>query len=224
MSSVPLLQLALDYTSLPSAIAMAVKVAPHVDIVEIGTPLCKAAGVEAVRAIREVCPDKLILADFKAPDAGGVEAQMAFEAGADMMTVMAGATRFTVRSALKVAQQHGKEILMELTGVREIIGEAKEWKQLGVERVVYHRGWDEQEFAQDWSEDDLGVMRQLIDMGYKVTLAGGITTQSLALFRDLPLSVVVVGKAIHRAQDPPASASEIRSTMARLWGGAAKSS
>ena len=65
-----MLQLALDYFSLPPAIAMAVKVAPFVDVIEIGTPLCKAAGIEAVRAIREVCPDNLILADLNHPLAG----------------------------------------------------------------------------------------------------------------------------------------------------------
>ena len=217
MSSAPLLQLALDYVSLPSALAMALKVAAHVDVIEIGTPLCKAAGTEAIRAIREVCPDKLVLADFKAPDAGGIEAQMAFEAGADMMTVMAGATSFTIKSALEVARRQEREILVDITGVRDIFARADEWKETGVERVVFHRGWDEQEAAREWSEVDLRSMRELISKGFEVTLAGGITAESLPFFRDLPISVVVVGKAIHQAQNPAASAREIRSTIAHLW-------
>lgn len=67
MNVTPQLQIALDYISLPKAIVMAATVAPEVDIIEIGTPLCKAAGIETVRAIREICPDKLILADLKTP-------------------------------------------------------------------------------------------------------------------------------------------------------------
>ena len=63
MNSAPQLQLALDYISLPKAIVMAATAASEVDIIEIGTPLCKAAGLEAIRAIREICPDKLILAE-----------------------------------------------------------------------------------------------------------------------------------------------------------------
>ncbi|HSR31402.1 MAG TPA: orotidine 5'-phosphate decarboxylase / HUMPS family protein, partial [Anaerolineae bacterium] len=114
MAAVPLLQLALDFVSLPAALAIAVKVADEVDVIEIGTPLCKAAGLEAIRAIREVCPDKLILADLKSPDVGGLEASMAFDAGADMMTVIGGAALATVQEALKVAQERGKEMLMEL--------------------------------------------------------------------------------------------------------------
>jgi 3-dehydro-L-gulonate-6-phosphate decarboxylase len=217
--TVPLLQVALDYVSLPPAIAMALRVAPYVDVIEIGTPLCKAAGIEAVQAIREVIPDKLILADLKTPDVGGLEARMAFEAGADMMTVIGGAPMATVESALKVAQEMGKEMLMELTGVRDIIARATEWKQVGVGRMVYHRGWDEQAFAREWSEDDKRIIRQLIDMGFKVTVTGGITVELLPFFQDLDVSIIIAGRAIHQAPDPPAAALKLRSTIARLWGG-----
>ena len=91
MPVLPSLQLSLDFTSLPAALAMVEKVADFVDVIEVGTPLCKSAGLEAIRAVREVCPDKLIYADFKTPDVGALEAQMAFDAGADFMTVIGGA-------------------------------------------------------------------------------------------------------------------------------------
>jgi 3-dehydro-L-gulonate-6-phosphate decarboxylase len=218
MAAIPMLQLALDFISLPQALAMALKVAPEVDIIEIGTPLCKAAGLDAIRAVREVCPDKLILADLKSPDVGGLEAQMAFDAGADMMTVIGGAALATVESALQVAKQMGKEMLMELTGVRDIIARAEEWRQIGVERMVYHRGWDEQAFKREWSPDDKAVIRQLIAMGFKVTVTGGITVDLLPFFQDLPVSIIIAGRAIHQAPDPAASAHEMRTAIARLWG------
>lgn len=220
MTAIPLLQVALDYISLPPALAMALKVAGEVDIIEIGTPLCKAAGLEAIRAIREVCPDKLILADFKSPDVGGLEAQIAFEAGADMVTVIGGAALATVESALQVAQEMGKEMLMELTGVRDIVARAEEWRQIGVERMVYHRGWDEQAFHREWTDEDRVVIRQLTDMGFKVTVTGGITVDLLPFFQELPVSVIITGRAIHQAEDPAASARQIRNTIHRLWGGA----
>jgi 3-dehydro-L-gulonate-6-phosphate decarboxylase len=214
-----MLQLALDFISLPQALAMALKVAPEVDIIEIGTPLCKAAGLDAIRAVREVCPDKLILADLKSPDVGGLEAKMAFDAGADMMTVIGGAALATVESALKVAQEEGKEMLMELTGVRDIIARAEEWRQVGVQRMVYHRGWDEQAFHREWSEEDKATIRQLIQMGFKVTVTGGITVDLLPFFQDLPVSIIIAGRAIHQAPDPAAAARELRTAIAHLWGG-----
>jgi 3-dehydro-L-gulonate-6-phosphate decarboxylase len=219
MAAIPLLQVALDFVSLPAALAMALKVADEVDVIEIGTPLCKAAGLEAIRAIREVCPDKLILADLKSPDVGGLEAAMAFDAGADMMTVIGGAALATVEEALRVSQERGKEMLMELTGVRDIIGRAQEWREIGVERMVYHRGWDEQVYQRQWVDEDRVVIRQLIDMGFKVTVTGGITVDLLPFFQELPVSIIIAGRAIHQAEDPAASARQMRTTIHRLWGG-----
>lgn len=216
-SKTPQLQVALDFISLPLAIATAVKVALAVDIVEVGTPLCKAAGVQAVRAIREVCPDKLVLADFKTPDVGGLEAQLAFDAGADMMTVIGGAALATVEAALQVARNYRKEVLMELTGVRDILGRAREWQQVGVERVVYHRGWDEQAASREWTDEDRRILRELYEMGFKLTVTGGITAETLPFFRGLPVSILVAGRAIHQAPDPYLAASELRGAIADLW-------
>ena len=219
MTSTPLLQLALDYISLPKAIAMASLVAPEVDIIEIGTPLCKAAGLDAIRSIREICPDKLILADFKAPDVGGLEATMAFDAGADMMTVIGGAALATVEQALAVACARGKAMLMELTGVREreILERAAEWHHIGVERIVYHREWDAQSAGRQWEQSDKDTICQLIDMGFKVTVTGGLTLELLPFFADLPVSVLICGRGIREAADPRAAAHQMRQSIANLW-------
>lgn len=221
MISTPLLQIAMDYISLPKALAMAVLVAPEVDIIEIGTPLCKAAGLDAIRSMREICPDKLILADFKTPDVGGLEATMAFDAGADMLTVIGGAALATVEQALTVSRQRGKDMLMELTGVRdsEILVRAAEWRKIGVERLVYHREWDAQSAGRMWQESDKVTVRRLIDMGFKMTITGGMTMELLPFFADLPVSVLICGRGIREAADPRAAAREMRQALARLWSG-----
>jgi 3-dehydro-L-gulonate-6-phosphate decarboxylase len=207
----------MDYISLPKALAMAVLVAPEVDIIEIGTPLCKAAGIEAVRAMKEICPDKLILADLKTPDVGALEATLAFDAGADMMTVIGGAALSTVEQALAVARKRGKEMLMELTGVRDIIARAVEWHRIGVDRIVYHREWDAQSAGREWTEADKDIIRKLIDMGYKVTVTGGMTIDLLPFFADLPVSVLICGRGIREASDPRAAARQMRLALADLW-------
>ena len=45
MKTIPQLQVALDYISLPPALVMAALVAPEVDIIEIGTPEAHAPGM-----------------------------------------------------------------------------------------------------------------------------------------------------------------------------------
>ncbi len=50
--------------------------------------MVKSAGIAAVTAIKAAHPDKLVFADLKTADAGELEAELAFEAGADLVTVM----------------------------------------------------------------------------------------------------------------------------------------
>jgi 3-dehydro-L-gulonate-6-phosphate decarboxylase len=222
MKTTPLLQVALDYISLPPALVMAALVAPEVDIIEIGTPLCKAAGLDAIHGIREICPDKLILADFKTPDVGGIEAAMAFDAGADMITVIGGAAIATVEQAYSVARERGKEMLMELTGVRDILAMANEWRRIGIDRLVYHLEWDAQSAGREWRQEDKDIIRQLIDMGYKITVTGGLTLELIPFFADLPVSILICGRSIREQPDPRMAAREIRLAIDRLWSEAAR--
>ncbi len=217
--SVPMLQLALDYISVPSAVAMAVQVQEFVDIIEIGTPLIKVAGVEGVKAIREVCPDKYVLADFKTPDVGGLEAQLAFDAGADFVSIIGGATIATVKEALKVANERpGKEVVMECTGVRDIPGMAREWKEIGVTRLVYHREWDAQAAGREWEEEDRRQIQEIINMGYKVTVTGGLTPELIPFFAGLDVSVFICGRGIHQAKNPREAAKKMRDAIWSIWG------
>ena len=55
----PLLQLALDHSSLEAAQRDVTRLKDSVDIVEAGTILCLNEGLGAVKALREQCPDKI---------------------------------------------------------------------------------------------------------------------------------------------------------------------
>jgi len=213
-TSLPLIQLALDYVSLPPALAVAQLVHKEVEVIEIGTPLCKAEGMRAVSAVHELCPNNLILADVKTPDVGGLEAKMCFDAGADWMTVLGAAPLETVGLALQEAKSRpGKEMVMELTGIRDILARAREWRRIGVDRMVYHRGWDEGNTSRMWSPEDLAIIQELIRMGFKVSVAGGLTFELIPFFRGVPISVFIIGRAIHDAPDPIAAAQRFRSLI-----------
>jgi 3-dehydro-L-gulonate-6-phosphate decarboxylase len=217
----PLLQLSLDYPSLPPALAMAQRVHKEVEVIEIGTPLNKAVGMLAVSTVRELCPDKLILADIKTPDVGGLEAQLAFDAGADWMTVLGAAPLDTVRLAFEEASARpGKEIFIELTGIRDILARAREWRDIGVERMVYHRGWDEGNLSRSWGQQDLDTIRELIDMGFKIAVAGGLGLDMIPFFKGVDISVFVIGRAIRETPDPAATARQFRAEIDRYWGSA----
>lgn len=100
----PLLQLALDHTSLQAAQSDVALLQDHVDIVEAGTILCLTEGLNAVTALRAQCPQKIIVADWKVADAGETTAQQAFGAGANWMTIICAAPLATVEKGHAVAQ------------------------------------------------------------------------------------------------------------------------
>ena len=218
MYSNPLLQLALDYIDLPPALAMAFLLRDEVEAIEIGTPLTKAEGMRAVSTIRHLCPDLLIMADVKAPDVGGLEAKICFDAGADWMTVLGAAPLVTVGLALEEANSRpGKEAFIELTGIRDILARAQEWRDLGMERMVYHRGWDEGNSSRTWDPSDWETIRVLTDMGFKVSVAGGLDLETIPFFKGLDISVFIIGRAIREAAEPVAVARSFRTLIDELW-------
>jgi len=218
MTHQPKIQLALDYFRLAPALAMAQTVKDHVDVIEIGTPLTKASGMLAVKTVRELCPDHLILADIKSPDVGGGEARMAFNAGADWSTVMGTAAEDTIRLAQQEANSRPDcEVLVDLTAIKDPVPLAESWQAFGVQRLVYHKGWDEGNLSRSWEDHDRSILAQLIAMGFKLSVAGGLTAETIPFFEDIDISVLVVGRAIREAPDPAASAQNIQEAIDRCW-------
>ncbi|MDR1954986.1 MAG: orotidine 5'-phosphate decarboxylase, partial [Candidatus Methanoplasma sp.] len=83
----PILQVALDLMQLNRAVAIAHEaVDGGADWIEVGTPLIKSDGAEAVRTIRREFPGMKIIADTKTMDVGGLEVEMMAKAGADIVT------------------------------------------------------------------------------------------------------------------------------------------
>ena len=112
----PLLQLALDHSSLEAAQRDVTLLKDSVDIVEAGTILCLNEGLGAVKALREQCPDKIIVADWKVADAGETLAQQAFGAGANWMTIICAAPLATVEKGHAICSATGRWT-MPVTGI-----------------------------------------------------------------------------------------------------------
>lgn len=92
----PMIQIALDQTDLISAIEVAKNVESFVDVIEVGTILAFAEGMNAVKTLRNNHPDHILVCDMKTTDGGAILARMAFEAGADWITVSAAAHIATI--------------------------------------------------------------------------------------------------------------------------------
>lgn len=204
------LQVAIDLLTTEEALALAAKVAPYVDIIELGTPLIKNMGAAVITAMKNAHPDKLVFADMKTADAGELEAEIAFKAGADLVTVMGAVGDATIIGAVKAAKAHGKGIVVDTIGYPDRVRRAQEVTKLGVEFVELHAGLDEQ-----WTPGY--SIQVLIDetarVGVPVSVAGGVNLDNVAAVVKAGAAVIVAGAAIYGAEDPAAAAKAMREAI-----------
>lgn len=205
------LQFAMDTLTTTQALEWAAAAAPHVDILELGTPLIKSEGLAAITAVKEAYPDKTVLADLKTMDAGELEAEIAFTAGADLVTVLGTAGDSTVTGAVRAARAHGKGVVVDLIGVADKVARAREVIALGADFVEMHAGLDEQA-EEGYSLDTL--LRAGADAGVAFSVAGGVSVASVAAVRDAGAQVAVAGSAIYSAEDVAAAAAALRAVIA----------
>jgi len=204
------LQVAIDLLTTEEALILAAKVAPYVDIIELGTPLIKNMGSAVITAMKNAHPDKLVFADLKTADAGELEADIAFKAGADLVTVMGAAGNATIIGAVKAAKAHGKGVVVDTIGHPDRVKRAQEVYKLGVQFVELHAGLDEQ-----WTAGY--SIQVLIDeaarVGVPVSVAGGVNLDNIAAVISAGAQVAVAGAAIYGAEDPAAAAKALREAM-----------
>ena len=214
----PDLQIALDTVDLPGALGPLQKAAPHVDIIECGTILVLCEGYRAVRAIRALFPDKQILADVRIAEAGSTIARLAFEAGADLVSCVAGASLATIEQVCKVAAEFNGEVQVELADEWYDADRARAWRAAGVQHVIVKRSRD-REAAGDlsWRPEDMDRVDELAAMGFTVTVTGGVSAADLPAFAGRRVGIVIAGRAIVAADDPAAAAAELRTTVEEVW-------
>ncbi len=204
------LQLALDMLSSEAALNAAKAVESYVDIIEIGTPLIKHEGLGVLHLLRRNFPDKTLLVDLKTMDVGQYEADFAFGAGADMVTVLGVADDATIAGAAASAAAHGKAAVVDLISVVDKPARARRAQELGARFVAVHSGIDQQKQGQS-PLTDLRAVREAVSIG--VMVAGGIKLETLPQVVGLAPDIVVVGGAITGASDPAAAARAIRAAM-----------
>jgi 3-hexulose-6-phosphate synthase len=204
------LQVAMDLLTTEDALELAGKVAEYVDIIELGTPLIKAAGLTAVTAVKRAHPDKIVFADLKTMDAGELEADIAFKAGADLVSVLGSADDSTIAGAVKAAHAHGKGIVVDLIGVPDKVTRAKEARALGAEFVEFHAGLDEQALP---GFDLNGLLSAGAEARVPFSVAGGVNLTTIDAVQRAGAEVAVAGGAIYGAADPALAAKELRAAI-----------
>ena len=189
----PLVQVSIDVTTLEEAMALAEgSVRAGVDWLEVGTPLLLAEGLHAVRAFRQGFPDVPIVADLKTMDGAGLEAEMMFKAGADMVVVMGQAHDASIIEQVKMAQQYGGKVMCDVMLCPDKVGRAQQAEKMGVDYIIVHTGFDERNMHPGLSPlDDLAPILAAVDV--PVQAVGGLTIEQAIQTLELGAQIVVFG-------------------------------
>ena len=206
-----LLQLAIDCFTLEEALAITEEVSDLVDIVEAGTPLILREGILAVRRLKEEFPSLCILADMKIVDGAEYESRLAFDAGADILTVLAAAENQTIAIAARIAEEYEKEVMIDLIGLGDAVGRAAEIENLGAHYICIHRATDLEPKGSGTQYDLRNV--QAVAGRMKIAIAGGIDIHTLQDMADPRPDIAIVGSYITASENRREATLTIKNSM-----------
>ncbi len=195
----PELQVALDFLNLDRAIKVAEEsVAGGVDRIEVGTPLIKSEGLDAVREIKKRFPKHKIVADMKVMDTGRYEIESAVKAGADIVVLLGVADDSTIKDAVQAARNYGCELMVDLMNVEDMEKRAREVEAMGVDYICVHVGIDQQMRGMDPISELKKISRSV---RIPLAIAGGINSETAPIAVESGASIIIVGGAISKAEN-----------------------
>lgn len=207
-----LVQVALDFVDSARAMKCAREaVEGGADLLEVGTPLLKAEGLSAVRALRAAFPDIPIVCDAKTMDAGRAEVEMAAKAGASVATVLAVASDQTLQECIEAGRNYGIRVYVDLLGHPDPVGRARQAEAWGASVVGVHCPIDEQMVGGD-PFARLRAVAAAVD-SVDLAVAGGVHSESAAGAADAGASIVIVGGFITKSEDAAQATRAIRKAI-----------
>jgi 3-hexulose-6-phosphate synthase / 6-phospho-3-hexuloisomerase len=211
----PVLQVALDLMQLNRAVSIAKEaVDGGADWIEVGTPLIKSEGADAIRTLRREFPHATIVADTKTMDVGGTEVEMMAKAGANIITVLGLADDSTIEEAVSVGRKYGASVMIDMINVPDRVTRSKEVEKLGVSYICLHMGIDSQMKGED---PPIDILKKIVsETSIPIAVAGGITANTVKEYIEAGASDIIVGGGIIKVPNVKEATSIIKKAMAGI--------
>ena len=204
------LQVALDLLDLDKALEIALEVADYVDHIEAGTPLIKKFGMKAVETLKDNT-GKPVVADMKIMDTGALEAELAFQHGADYVTVLAAAHQKTIEDVVETAYKYSKGSMVDTIAVEEPEKVFVKLDRLDrkPDYLLIHSGIDMQ--LSGITPDMLIKTAGDKIREYKLGVAGGIKLENIDSILSLKeIELIIVGGGLTKVDNPREVAKKLK--------------
>ena len=205
------LQVAFDLQSSDEIIIFLEKNGDLIDIIEIGTPLIIKEGLKSVLKIKKKFPKQTVLADLKIMDAGLLEAQIGFDAGADIVTVLGLASTKTLNGVKQAAVKNEKEVMVDMINHPCPENKWNELKNMEMGLCCLHTANDDTKDG----ETPLNDLERFYNLhgGKNIAVAGGINPDMIRKINSFHPEIVIVGGYIANSRNQRDALEEIRQAM-----------
>ena len=205
------LQVAFDLQSSDEILNLLEKNGDLIDIIEIGTPLIIKEGLKSVLKIKKKFPKQTVLADLKIMDAGLLEAQIGFDAGADIVTVLGLASTKTLYGVKKTAVKNSKEVMVDMINHPCPENKWNELKNMEMGLCCLHTANDDTKDG----ETPLNDLERFYNLhgGKNIAVAGGINPDMIRKINSFHPEIVIVGGYIANSRNQRDALEEIHQAM-----------
>ena len=145
-----------------------------------------------MQMFRREFPHMPIVADLKTMDGAGLEAEVMFKAGANMVVVMGQAHDASIIEQVKMARQYNGKVMCDVMLCDDKPARARRAQELGVDYIIVHTGFDERGMIKGLSPlDDLPAVLQAVDI--PVQAVGGLSIDQAIQTIEMGAQIVVFG-------------------------------
>ena len=208
------LQVALDVHTLDRAIEITkAAVDAGVDFIEVGDPLIKRVGVEAIEAIKRLGSDTAVVAEMMSADWGQDQVELAAEAGADVVLLIGPASIASVSAAVAAARRLGVALTLDVPPQHVDPVWLRDMERTGIDGFVVTTNIDlgvggNHPLA---TANSIRTCSQL-----PVAVSGGFSTADDELTSSGDWDIAIVGRSIADAVNPADIAYQLTSIVRKI--------
>ncbi len=192
------LLISFNILDLDKALTVAALIEPHADLFIIGPLLIYKYGEQSVKSFRNMFPEKPLMAKAQVLERPVESVTLFASAGADWISVLAGAGAETIHTATTTAKDKGVKVVLDLADASSIGQTALEAERLGAEALTVLKPRVEDTrapFTDNWN---------MIQGNTKlpIFMASHISRDNVGEVLGLNPSGIILGSAVVNADNP----------------------